>query len=139
VAKASRKFTPAPAPAGKIIDAGKITIAGESDLNVDAGKIIDAGKTTIAGESDLNVDARHFRPMDISDWGKPNPDKDLYLKEAERRLKDGEVPADMTLKAFANKLHDWFIDTYPDKKPPAARTIENNIVDLWHRHGRGRG
>jgi hypothetical protein len=122
MAKARRKFTPAPAePTPPPVEPA-------------AGKIIDAGQITMAGKSGLKVDARQFRPMDISDWGRPSP-KAIYRTEAQRRLEAGEVPPEKTHKEFANDLCEWFIATYPDnKKPPAALTIERNTRNLWHRY-----
>jgi hypothetical protein len=111
----ARRNTPAPTPTGKIIDAGKITMAG------------------IGKESGLGVDARQFRWTDISDSGRPSP-KDLYLKEAERRLKDGAVPP--SHKEFANELLVWFKATHPKEKVPKHLTVERNIRKLRRRHHR---
>jgi hypothetical protein len=106
VAKASNESTPAPAPAGKIIDAGKITMAGKSGLA---------------------VDARHYRWMDISDSGRPSPEHD-YLEEAKRRLKDGTAPP--TNKELANELLDWFVFAHYGKELPAALTIQRKLGTL---------
>jgi hypothetical protein len=115
MAKAFRKFTQAPT----------------------VGKLIDAGKISIAGESGVKVDGRHYRPMDISDWGRPSP-KDDYRREAEQRLKSGKAPPDMMHKEFAYELRIWFKAAWPERKTPAALTIERNTRDLWRRYGRGR-
>jgi hypothetical protein len=128
MAKASRKFTPAPAES--------TPTPVEPAPAPAAGNLIDAGKITIVGKSGSKVEPRHYRPMDITDWGRPSP-RDDYRQEAERRLKDGEVSPEMTHKEFANDLRDWFINKWPERKPPAARTIENNTVDLWRRYERG--
>ena len=125
MAKATCKSTPAPKTEGP-----------ESGVPEETSPTIHDGSVRMKGASGLKVDVRVYRPIDVTDWGRPSP-KDLYLKEAERRLKDGEVPADMTHKVFANRLREWFIATYPSKRPPAALTIERNTVELWHRYGRG--
>ena len=139
MAKASRKSTPASVPAGKIIDVGSIHFAGESTLNVSAEKPGDTGKITMAGKSGLAVDARHIRPMDISDWkkrGRTSLEKrfPLLLPEAERRLRDEPMPPDMLHKTFASDLLVWLGATYPRKKLPKVRAIEDCTRALWHRY-----
>src|SRR6516165_9742043 len=99
MAKATCKSTPAPKTEGP-----------ESGVPEETSPTIHDGAVRMKGASGLKVDVRVYSP------------KDLYLKEAERRLKDGEVPADMTHKVFANRLREWFIATYPSKRPPAALT-----------------
>jgi hypothetical protein len=92
-----------------------------------------ASKSGLKIDAEDAVDARVYRPIDVTDWGRPSP-KGLYMAEAERRLKDGKAPA--TNKEFANEIRVWFIDTYPNKKPPAVLTIERNIGELRPRRQR---
>jgi hypothetical protein len=88
-------------------------------------------KWTIA--TGVAVDTEHWRPMNISNWGRSSP-KDDYRSEAQRRLENREVRKGTKIKAFANALHDWCRDTWPKQKPPAPLTIERNIRDIWHRY-----
>jgi hypothetical protein len=95
-------------------------------------------KFIMAAKGGLAVATDRYRPIkDNSDIGKrrgPKSPKGVIQIEAQRRLEDGEVPADMTHKAFANKLHDWFTDTWPDAKAPAELMIERYTRDLWRQY-----
>jgi hypothetical protein len=61
--------------------------------------------------------------------GRPSS-KELFREEARRRLAEGnDIPE--TLKEFANKLADWLKKNHPDAPTAVAKTIENDIPDLW--------
>jgi hypothetical protein len=94
---------------------------------------------TFAGKGVFAADARVYGWVDKTDWkkrGRKSP-KGEYQMEAQRRLKAGEVAPGTSHKAFANDLRVWFKDTFPnipDKKLPAALTIERNTRDVWQQY-----
>jgi hypothetical protein len=81
-------------------------------------------------------------PRVVYDWkwvgevrGRPSS-RALVCAEASQRLRSGVVPADCTLKAFANNLAQWLRE-HPAAPPRlSARRIESCLRDLWHAAGR---
>ena len=55
----------------------------------------------------------------------------LIEREAYRQIMSGEAPE--TLAEFAQRLLDWFIETYPGTSPTTLNIIEDWIRETWHR------
>jgi hypothetical protein len=51
----------------------------------------------------------------------------LVLKEAERRLRTGDIPA--ARKKFLQQLSNWLRDTHPKARPVADKTIGDHLRD----------
>jgi hypothetical protein len=63
--------------------------------------------------------------------GRPTS-KHLVMKEAQRRLDAGNYPE--LLKTFSEELENWLKVAEPEAAPMTAKTIQNNLRELWRRH-----
>ena len=61
--------------------------------------------------------------------GRPSS-KQLYRREAERRIAEGEYPE--SIAAFSRELAQWLKNTHPDQPASGAKAIENAVRDLWN-------
>jgi hypothetical protein len=78
-------------------------------------------------DADVQEERKTFR---TGAAGRPTS-KHLVMKEARRRLDAGNYPE--FLKTFSEELENWLKVAEPEAAPMTAKTIQNNLRELWRR------
>jgi hypothetical protein len=102
-----------------------------------AAPTLSIAATDLVAGSSASVEAQKVDPFRTHAPGRPTGAVDMVLREAARRINEGEVePRRGVRQDFADILHDWWEIAREKYDPPGprvtAKTIYGSLKDLWN-------
>jgi hypothetical protein len=84
-------------------------------------------------DDDRRPDLRVYGDKTPGKPGRPSS-ANIFKREAEDRLRRGELPKEQTLVAFCRALLKWFNEKHPSLPAPKLRPLTNIIRPVWKKY-----